>query len=1332
MEPKNEKSKKLKKRLNDEYQHKEQIPNICNFISCNYCQGRPKDYTRPKSKSTNPNKNKFNPKAPEKICKYKNCKYCSRLLQYINESRDEYYINLAIEHGEKQRKQMDIEEKNQSQEQLKQNIINQESNPLENILNETNLKTDTPNQIIEKLKNIDAYLIPEIEIKGDGSCLYRAVLVSLGIDEKKFMDLRYKLSNLIMNSEIEEDIVRERNCENVIEFAEKIKNKNFYADHPEIYYLSKLLNVYIAIFDYNRNKWSIINHIEVKNPKNISFIIFKESSHEIGNHYDTFQIKNKFKVNIDAPLNDNENPITAEKINVMMWNPRSLNDTIKKIYLADIVSNTTPDIIILMETFLRDDSNLFIKNYKTYKTRNIERRKGIAILIHKNLLVSIIQINNDINGRFIKLSIKTEGATKSYTISGLYLEPNGDKNTIPNELFDSDFIIGDLNKLDTGLNKYGVYHYKNIKITNEYQINNKISDHNILFGEATMNIKRNELYSNINILDKKIIQSNNKMVNNIKMGKEIPKLINPHKVIKIHNYKFNPNDLNLYENWEEAKQLSKEQFENKYERINKIITSGNIDKETWTQLNKTFITNSSKELYTGDYMKGEIIKYYKELYESKSYPKIGRNQFLNKINDIITILLSEENIENENPIWPPKSQATDYNGFSQADIENIIKTDNLKNEIINFKILLAEICKLDDNSELFIHQISKSILFKKRDNIRGGTDIRVINILPGWLITLEKLSLSTIKRILSGKTGAQQFGFREGADCNAAKIMTWYNSSKLGFKKLLLIDIKKAFDSINRKKLKEMIQTDFKEKEQRLLIDFIDIYDNISLNILDEEINPTKGGPQGSSIVPLLFCYYINNAIKNCKLDIPFKLQLYADDIIAQGKTIEDLNIIYNKLKQELGKINLTINSDKCEIISDEVNDVIKDEDNDKIIMSTKKGKYLGQLINNCGLSENTIETKMFGKLISKLRIYNGFTKSTKIRIFKTYLVSKINHLLPLIALSNNLDISWRCIRKIIFRDILNRQTLPLETAISLGLGYYNIIIRPLIKLVERYKKLRNNKEEEISLMDATKKSIAYWMQIEKKQAKPVTEALQKILTDQIWLNEIELDKLLYSNQNLRLMRLNNQTLLIKDPKILKYPNINYNLSNAPYHEIIDTAISSEKINTNKEKYIKYKRIITLTTHLIIGSKIAQELESRNNNLIIPEFKNDNIIEEMILLEAQINGIINKLKESKEREAESVINELIKAIPGLIKNKNNEELKMIEFKKLRDIQNEYRLCVAKLSKDQARCIDIAHERLDNVLIQTKIKCKLKPGRPPKIKSNPSNYKDISDYFIKQN
>ena len=60
-----------------------------------------------------------------------------------------------------------------------------------------------------------------------------------------------------------------------------------------------------------------------------------------------------------------------------------------------------------------------------------------------------------------------------------------------------------------------------------------------------------------------------------------------------------------------------------------------------------------------------------------------------------------------------------------------------------------------------------------------------------------------------------------------------------------------------------MILEDFKERYQTILIDFIDLYDNIKINILGEEINPSRGGPQGSSIVPIPFCYYINKAIKN-------------------------------------------------------------------------------------------------------------------------------------------------------------------------------------------------------------------------------------------------------------------------------------------------------------------------------------------------------------------------------------------------------------------------------------------------------------------------------------
>ena len=56
------------------------------------------------------------------------------------------------------------------------------------------------------------------------------------------------------------------------------------------------------------------------------------------------------------------------------------------------------------------------------------------------------------------------------------MEPNGDKESIPEEISESDLIIGNMNNYDSGINKYGIYHYKNMKITKEISINNKISD----------------------------------------------------------------------------------------------------------------------------------------------------------------------------------------------------------------------------------------------------------------------------------------------------------------------------------------------------------------------------------------------------------------------------------------------------------------------------------------------------------------------------------------------------------------------------------------------------------------------------------------------------------------------------------------------------------------------------------------------------------------------------------------------------------------------------------------------------------------------------------------
>ena len=85
-------------------------------------------------------------------------------------------------------------------------------------------------------------------------------------------------------------------------------------------------------------------------------------------------------------------------------------------------------------------------------------------------------------------------------------------------------------------------------------------------------------------------------------------------------------------------------------------------------------------------------------------------------------------------------------------------------------------------------------------------------------------------------------------------------------------------------------------------------------------------------------------------------------------------------------------------------------------------------------------------------------------------MLSKVNHLLPLISLNGHLEQIWKCIRKIIYRDILKTQTTPLESLITLGIGYYNLIIRPIMKMIEREYNFLKNDDHLESLKSAAKK----------------------------------------------------------------------------------------------------------------------------------------------------------------------------------------------------------------------------------------------------------------------
>ena len=47
----------------------------------------------------------------------------------------------------------------------------------------------------------------------------------------------------------------------------------------------------MGIYNEAKDRWTIIKHIETINPSKLALINFTESTHELGNHYDSFIIQ---------------------------------------------------------------------------------------------------------------------------------------------------------------------------------------------------------------------------------------------------------------------------------------------------------------------------------------------------------------------------------------------------------------------------------------------------------------------------------------------------------------------------------------------------------------------------------------------------------------------------------------------------------------------------------------------------------------------------------------------------------------------------------------------------------------------------------------------------------------------------------------------------------------------------------------------------------------------------------------------------------------------------------------------------------------------------------
>ncbi|XP_033113356.1 uncharacterized protein LOC117113956, partial [Anneissia japonica] len=137
---------------------------------------------------------------------------------------------------------------------------------------------------------------------------------------------------------------------------------------------------------------------------------------------------------------------------------------------------------------------------------------------------------------------------------------------------------------------------------------------------------------------------------------------------------------------------------------------------------------------------------------------------------------------------------------------------------------------------------------------------------------------------------------------------------------LLMLDMSSAFDTVNRKKLIEIISQNLEPEELNLikiLIEQVELKVRIAKELGDPIIS-NIGVPQGDCLSPILFTAYLAYILQTYEQQqhqtYNFTLSLqYADDISWISASQEYVNEIKKGLPPQLRDYNLTVNASKTE-----------------------------------------------------------------------------------------------------------------------------------------------------------------------------------------------------------------------------------------------------------------------------------------------------------------------------------------------------------------------------------------------------------------------------------